>query len=169
MTDLVPDQQDAPSQLSIVVPDRPDPEDLIASGWGRWVHDEIAAQQVGFSGERLSLMTLSGTTANDIPQLSGSITTLANRRYLITATIMIAPTTAGNCTTTILVDGAQVAAAQAQGAAGVGVTVQAQKIWVPTAGAHTVKAQAGSATGGQVVATLTLPSSLLIVYAGSTL
>lgn len=33
---------DAPEVTPLTVPDRPDPDDLIASDWGRWVHDHNA-------------------------------------------------------------------------------------------------------------------------------
>lgn len=43
MTDLELDDLAEPAPLA--VPDRPDPDDIIASTWGRWVHDRIPATQ----------------------------------------------------------------------------------------------------------------------------
>jgi hypothetical protein len=38
---------DAPEITPFAAPDRPDPDDIVASAWGDWVHDALVAQQAG--------------------------------------------------------------------------------------------------------------------------
>jgi hypothetical protein len=49
----------------MATPDRPDPDDLVASTWGQWVQDRLLGDPIGIAGQpaRTTLHTRAGTTA----------------------------------------------------------------------------------------------------------
>jgi hypothetical protein len=128
----------------LAAPPSPNPNDIIASTWGDWVHTEVLNRRILAYAETTTNQGGIGSTGTDVTGLSFTVTTLANRYYELSAGLYVTASVANSLLVgSLWVDGAQQAASgSASGAANYGITVALRRIFKAlAAGSHTFKVQ----------------------------